>query len=249
MIGTIARREALALFRAPLAWTMLAATQVIVSWQFLALLDIFMEEQPRLRALANPPGLTQAVCLPTFGVTAMVMLLLAPVLTMHTLSSERRSGTLKLYLSAPVSASELVFGKFLGLLSLASVVWLLNALMTVTLTWGTALDYGTLASALIGLGLMMAATLAIGLFASSLTSQPALAATGTFGFLLLAWMVDWQSGLGKSAGLLSYLSMLDHFQRLSQGILDTADVEYFLLLIATALGLAIWRLDGDRRVF
>jgi ABC-2 type transport system permease protein len=249
MIGTIARREAQALFRAPLAWVVLAATQIIVSWQFLALLDIFMEEQPRLRALANPPGITQAVCLPTFGVTAMVMVLLAPVLTMHTLSGERRSGALKLYLSAPVSATEIVLGKFFGLLALGAVVWLLNALMAATLAWGTALDYGTLGAALLGLALLVMATLAVGLLFSSLTSQPALAATGTFGFLLLIWMVDWQSGQGKTAGLLAWLSMPDHFQRLSQGLLDTADVEYFLLLTLGMLLLAIWRLDGDRRAF
>lgn len=249
MIGIIARREAQALFRAPLAWVVLAATQVIVSWQFLALLDIFMEEQPRLRTLANPPGITQAVCLPSFGVTALVMLLLAPLLTMHSLSGERRSGALKLYLSAPVSATEIVLGKFIGLLSLAAVIWILNLLMAATLAWGTVLDYGTLAAALLGLALLMMATLAVGLFCSSLTAQPALAATGTFGILLLVWMVDWQSGRGTTSGLLAYLSMPDHFQRLSQGLLDTADIDYFLLLTTTALALAIWRLDGDRRAF
>ena len=247
MIGVVAKREALSLFRSPLAWVVLAAVQGLVGYQFLAQIDVFVQYLPRIRSMPEPPGVVQLVVIPTMGLTAFLMLFLIPLLTMQTLSGERRAGILRLWYSAPLSLTSLVLGKFVGVMALLSVIWALSALMPLTLLWGTALDLGTYAANLLGLYLLMAAGTAIGLFFSALTAQPAVAAMGSFATLLALWLVDWASQLETRANLLSELSLLAHFQRLTRGLVTTADVGYFAALMATALALTLWRLAGDRR--
>lgn len=247
MLRVVARREIHALFRSPLAWMVLASTQFVLAFQFLAQIDIFQQYLPKLRSLPVPPGVTQVVVVPTFGMAAMVLLFVIPVITMHSLSAERRAGTLALWYSAPVSLTALVLGKFLGVMSLLLVVWALNALMPLTLLWGTALDLGTYAAGLLGLLLLMAACTALGLFFSAATSQPTVAALATFALLLSLWLIDWASRLNAEPGLLAQLSMLNHFQHLAGGLIDSTAVAYFLIVIASALALTIWRLYGDRQ--
>jgi ABC-2 type transport system permease protein len=249
VIGVVFKREVRALFRTPFAWWVLAAVQFLISYQFLAQMDIFVQYLPKIRNLAQPPGVTQLVVIPLFGVTALILLFLLPVLTMHSFSGERRSGILRLWYSAPISLTSLVLGKFLGLMSLNAALWALNALMPLTLLWGTALDLGTYASGLLGLGLLMMAGTAIGLCFSAIAAQPAIAAIGSFMFLVALWLIDWTSQLDTAAGVLAQLSMLTHFQRLTRGLLDSFSVAYFVLLTFGALALTVWALHGDRRAF
>jgi ABC-2 type transport system permease protein len=249
MIGVVLKREMLALFRSPVAWWVLAAVQFLVAYQFLAQIDIFLQYLPRIRNLPEPPGVTQLVVIPTYNITGFLMLFLIPVLTMQTFSGERRAGTLRLWYSAPITLHALVIGKFLGIMSLLGLIWGLNALMPLTLLWGTTLDLGTYAGGLLGLLLLMAAGSAIGLWFSAMTAQPAVAAIATFATLLSLWLIDWASQLENSPGLLAQLSMLAHFQRLSRGLIDSFDVAYFLLITVVALGLAVWALAGERRAF
>jgi len=96
--------------------------------------------------------------------------------------------------------------------------------------------------------LLVASFLAVGLFMSTLTVQPTIAAVSTFGVLLVWWSVDW-AGSGRAgdyAGVLSYLSMLRHYEPLLKGVFNSSDVIYYLLFIATFLIFSIRRLDADR---
>ena len=108
MMWVAARREVSALFRSPFAWAVLAAVQFLIAYQFLAQIDLFMTSLPKIRSQPHPFGVTQWVVVPTFGVTALLLLMLIPVLTMHTFSGERRAGTLHLWYSAPIRLSALV---------------------------------------------------------------------------------------------------------------------------------------------
>jgi len=249
VIGVVIKREVLGLFRTPFAWWILAAVQFLTAYQFLAQIDIFVQYLPKLRSLAQPPGVTQIVIIPTFGITAFILLFLLPVLTMHSFSGERRSGTLRLWYSAPISLTALVIGKFCGLMALLGVILGLNALMPLTLLWGTVLDLGTYLGGLIGLLLLMSAGTALGLFYSAVAAHPAVAAIGTFVTLLGLWLIDWASQFEVESGVLANLSMLAHFQRLSHGLIDSLSVTYFGLITLAALMLAVWSLDGERRAF
>ena len=118
MIRLIAAREWRGLFLSPLAWTLLAVTQALLAWIFIILVNDFQNAQGRLAGLEHvPAGVTDLVVAPLFRVTAWALLLLTPLLTMRLFSEERRTGTLDLLLSAPVSASQIVLGKYLGVLA------------------------------------------------------------------------------------------------------------------------------------
>lgn len=247
MIGTIAARELRSMFLSPLAWTMLAVVQVIVAYLFLAQVDFFLQIQPRLPQLPGAPGLTEIVVAPTFGNAALILLLVVPMLTMRLVSDELRNQTLSLLFSAPVSMSAIILGKYCGVLGFLFIQLLLIALMPFALLLGGSLDFGILASGLLGLFLLLAGFAAVGLFMSTLTAQPVIAAISTFGVLLLLWIIDWSGAAGaKGASVFGYLSMLRHYESLLKGVFNSTDVAYYLLLIALFIVLSIRRLDSYR---
>ncbi|GAB4345762.1 MAG: ABC transporter permease subunit [Gammaproteobacteria bacterium] len=248
MIFTIAWRECRGLFLSPLAWSILGVTQLILGYLFLSQLETFVLLQPRLAALDGAPGLTDLVIAPLFANAAMVCLLVIPLMTMRLVAGERRNGTLPLLYSAPLSASEIVLGKYLGIVLFLLVLVALILLMPLSLLMGGSLDPGKLASGLLGMFLLLASFAAIGLFMSTLTGQPVVAAVATFGVLLGLWIVDWAGNHGETADdLLRYLSALRHYESLLQGLVRSEDLVYFALLIATFLILGIRRLDAERR--
>ncbi|MFP5345154.1 MAG: ABC transporter permease, partial [Gammaproteobacteria bacterium] len=201
-ITVIAARELKSLFLSPLAWTVLAVVQLILAWLFLVQLDQFAELQPQLAALPGAPGLTDLVVAPLFASAATVLLLVTPLLTMRVMSEERRQHTLTLLFSMPLSMTEIVLGKYLGLLALLGIMLLLIVLMPLSLLLGGTLDSGQLAAAVLGLALLMAGFAAVGLYVSTLTRHPGIAAVGSFGILLLLSLLDWPG----AGGLFSYLS-------------------------------------------
>jgi len=247
MIWTIAGRELRVLFLSPLAWTILAVVQVILGYMFLVQVDSYLIMQPDLAQLQNTPGVTDIVVSPMLGLAAIIMLMIMPLITMRVFADERKNRTLPLLLAAPVSSWQIVLGKYFGLLGFIAVLLGLILLMPLSLLSGADLDLGKLASGFIGMALLLAAFSAIGLFLSSLTQQPSVAAISTFGVLLMLWIIDWMGdSAGNSANLLQYLSILNHHQKLIEGIFDSADVVYYLLLITLFVILTVRRLEADR---
>ena len=177
----------------------------------------------------------------------MVLLLITPLITMRTISEERRNRTLSLLFSAPVSMTEIVLGKYLGVLSFFLILLGLLTLMPLSLLVGTDLDIGKLVAGLLGLTLVVAAFAAIGLYMSSLTEQPTVAAVTTFGLLLLLWIIDWAGNTDTGgSNTLAQLSMLRHYEPLLKGLFNSADVAYYLLIIALFIGFTIRRMDATR---
>jgi len=247
MIGIVAWREFKALFLSPLAWAILGVVQLILGYLFLSQLETYLLLQPRLAGLDSAPGVTDLVVAPLLGNAAVVVLLVAPLITMRLVAEERRNRTLSLLFSAPLSMSEIVLGKYLGILLFLGVMVVMIALMPLSLLLGGDLDTGKLLSGLLGLALLLAGFAAIGLFISTLTEQPVVAAISTFGALLGLWIVDWAGAGGEAAdALLRYLSALRHYEPMLQGLVRSEDIVYFALLIATFLVLSIRRLDAQR---
>lgn len=248
MIFRIALLELRRLFLSPLAWSILAVEQLILAYFFLIGLDNYVALQPRLAAVAGAPGVTDLVAAPLFGNASIFLLFAVPMMTMRLVSEERRAQTLTLLFSAPVSMSEIVLGKFLGVVVFFLILVGLIAVMPLSLLVGGGLDFGMLASGVLGMVLLVASFIAVGLFMSSLTAQPTIAAVSTFGVLLLLWIIDWagSSRVAELGSVLSYLSMLRHYEPLLKGMFNTSDVVYYLLFIATFLILTIRRLDAER---
>ena len=244
----IAARELRSLLLSPLSWVVLAITQAFVAYAFLVKLELFLELKPYLPGLPGAPGLTAIVVAPALKAAGMVMLLATPLVTMRLVSEERRSGTLSLLLSAPISMTDIVIGKYVGVMSFFAIAVLVIVPTPLSLLAGGSLDYGLLASGFLGLLLLIASFTAVGLFMSTMTSHPEVAAISSFGVLLALWNVNW-AGTGAAEGvrpLFSYLAISSHFNALLRGVVDSADLIYYLLVIITFLLLAIRRLDAMR---
>ncbi len=166
MILTIAARELRTLFLSPLAWSVLAVVQLLLAFLFLARVEMYQLYQPQLLALDNAPGVTEIVLPDLLGNAAIVLLLVVPLLTMRLIAEERRNKTLTLLVSAPVSMTEIVLGKYLGVLLFLLIVLVLIALMPLSLLLGGGLDPGLLFSGLLGLAFLLAGFAAVGLFMS-----------------------------------------------------------------------------------
>jgi len=245
MILTIAARELRSLFLSPLAWSILGVVQFILAYLFLGQLDTYISYQAQIAMMENPPGATEVIVAPLFSSATIILLLVIPLITMRLVSEERRARTLPLLFSAPVSMSEIVLGKYVGILGFLAIMLGLITLMPLSLlTLGT-LDFGLLASNLLGLGLMLAAFAAAGLFMSTLTTQPTVAAVTSFGLLLLLWIINW-AGEGAGQSVLAYLSLQGHYEALLKGLFNSSDVVYYLLFILSFLVLSVRRLDADR---
>lgn len=247
MIWTLAGRELKTLFLSPLAWVILAIVQGLCAYFFLLYLDLFMQLQPRIAAAPSGPGVTDIIVAPLFSTAATVLLLVVPLLTMRLVSEERRAKTLSLLISAPVSMTEIILGKFLGVFSFVFIMLVLIAIMPLSLLAGGSIDTGLWLSGFLGLSLLLGTFCSIGLFISTLTRQPTVAAIGTFGILLMLWILNLAGSTGNGGGeLFAYLSLLTHYQQLLQGVFSSSDVFYYLLVTITCLILSIRRLDADR---
>ncbi len=246
MILNIALRELRSMFLSPLAWTVLAVSQLILCWIFFAQIDVFFSIQKELTTLPNAPGVTDLVVAPLLEIASVMLLMISPLLTMRLISEERRNGTLTLLLSSPISISEIVLGKFLGITLFYLILVAMISLMPLSLIMGTELDLGKLASGLLGLLLLLCAFAAAGLFLSSLTENPVVAAISTFGLLLLLWMMDRSSVDNDTGNIFDYLSLTHHIAPLLRGMVNTVDLAYFALFIITFLLLTIRHMDAER---
>jgi len=238
----IAGNELRRLFKSPMAWIILAIVQFLLAIFFYLLLSQF------LSPANSGQGLTVVVVSGMLQIAGIIMLLVSPLITMRLVSEEHRLGTIKLLLSSPVSITELVLGKYIGIIGFYLCMLVMITLMPVSLMPGTDLDLGQLLSGLLGLALLMSAFAAIGLFISTLTRQPGVAAISTFGVLFILWIINVASNSASEqmTQIFSYLSLLRHYDNLLNGIFNSVDVAYYLLVSISFIILSIWRLDAQR---
>lgn len=244
MIRLLAMRELRSLFALPSTWFVLAIFQFIFAWFFLAGLEAFLELQPQLAQLANPPGVTVSIAAPLFFTTAFLLMMLAPMFTMRLIAEERRNQTLPLLLSSPLTERQIVLGKFAGLMAFLLMLTVIVPAMLYTLALGTQLDHGLILCNCIGLMLLTASFVALGLYVSSLTAQPVIAAIGTLAVLCGLWLADFAAKAPDSPW--HQLSPLHHFQNFNAGLLDSADAAFFVLFTAFFLLLTMRRLHNNR---
>lgn len=246
MILTIALHELRSMLLSPLAWVVLAVTQIMLAWLFLTGVDDFLKIQAQLTTMANAPGVTDLVVAPLLLTTSFILLMVSPLLTMRLISEERQNGTFTLLLSAPVSVTQIILGKYLGIVLFYILFIAMISLMPLSLTMGTDLDLGKLSSGLLGLTLLLSAFSAAGLFLSSLTTKPVIAAISTFGLLLLLWIVGNSGGNDGTDNIFTYLSLTSHITPMLSGIINSSDISYFALFITTFLLLTIRQVDAQR---
>ena len=245
----IAARDFRSLFLTPLGWTLLAIVQLIVGIVFVIQLQVFLDP-PKVAALSTSWGLTRVVAAPLFNWAAFLLLLVVPVLTMRALSDEHRTNTITLLLAAPISPASIVAGKYIALASYLLIQIALITLLPLLLLLGGSLDFGLLAAQALGLFLLACTFAAFGLWMSSLSRQPAVAAIGTFGVLLMTWILSWRGPGDRTDNLaewIHYLSWQIHLDGFLRGLVDSADVSYFVVFAVASLCACVYRIAGLRR--
>lgn len=245
MILHIAIRELRSLFLSPLGWSILAVMQFILAWIFFAHIDAFFALQAQLSAMEGAPGVTDLVVAPMFSSASILLLMICPLLTMRLIAEEKRSGTLNLLLSSPISMTEIILGKYLGILFFLSILLIQMTLMPLSLFWGTDLDSGKLLAGVLGQFLLLASFAAAGLYISTLTSNPVVAAVSTFGLLIMLWIMD-AAASGNEDSVFAYLSIIRHNTPMLRGIIRSVDLVYYLLFILSFIILSIRQLDTQR---
>lgn len=247
-IITISSTEFRRLFRSPLAWSLLAIVQLILAWLFLNSIDEYQQFiQPKLVGLNGAPGVTEIIVSNLYSSIGIIMLAIMPLLTMRLFAEERMNNTLTFLQSSPISATQIVLGKYLGLMGFVLLMVAMLSLMPFSLLISTPLDLGMIASSILGLILLLASFAAAGIFLSSLTKQPIIAAISSFGLLLFLVVLYLSGGSqsGKSE-LFTYLSHFGHFLSFLEGVFDSSDFVYYLLFSAGFLILTVRKLDNDR---
>lgn len=235
-------------FRTPMPWLLLAAVQLILAYLFLAQIEDYVSKiQPQIIASRSAYGVTDIVLTRVFTFAGMIMLAIMPLLTMRSFAEERQNHTLTLLRAAPVSATQVVLGKYLALELFIVCLIALISLMPLSLLLGTSLDIGQLSSAILGLFLLLSSFAAAGLFLSSLTKHAMMAALAGFAFLLILALLHFAgTRTEQPSELLIYLSHFSHYLGFVNGIIDSRDVMYYLLFITAFLVLTIRKLDNER---
>lgn len=235
MIRDIALHEWRRLRAGMMFWVLLAFGQLIVAWLGFAQLEAFAKIAPQLKAAGSLLGVTDLVLVPTLNALVLILLLASPLLAMGSLAGETHSGRISLWLSSPVSGSQIVLGKTLGLW-LASLPLLFSASLTLAaFGFGVDLDWPRLLLAVAGLSLLSLWLGGVALFVSGLFDHPAAALAASYGVLLFLWLLDSLSG---TEAPWYWLALLPHVEPWFQGLLRSQDIVYFVATgaVVTLLG-------------
>ena len=235
----IAQRDLRAYFTSFLAYCIIATFLFLAGWMFYNLLSFYVQNASQYAALSfgNKPTLSENVLRPLFGNVNVILLFVAPFITMRLLAEERRDHTVELLLTAPVRPVEIVLGKFLAGTGLLTVMVASTLIFPAVLHMIASPDWGVILCNYLGLVLVCATYVAIGLFWSSRTENQVVAAVLTFGTLLFFWLVSW---IAHRAGpvvsdVINHLSLIGHYSNFAMGVIDTTDVVYYLTFTAFAL--------------
>jgi ABC-2 type transport system permease protein len=248
-ILAIAQRELNAYFASPIGYVLVGFFALLFGWFFYVPLAFF--EQQSMQAGMNPGqalNVNQMLVGPAFMNTTVIMLLVFPLITMRTYSEEKRSGTIELLLTSPLTDLEIILGKFLG------AMLLYGAMLSVTLIHMAILfiygdpEWKPIATGYLGLLLMGGCFLSLGLFISSLTKNQIVAAMATFAVFLMLWVINWISTFvgPTTQAVLGHLSITEHFDDFAKGIIDTKHVIYYLSFMALGLFLTMKSVDSER---
>ncbi len=246
----IAQKELKSYFASPIAYIVIGFFALLFGYFFVALLAFFERQSMQMMGMGGPQSMNvnQQLIRPLLMNASVVVLFVLPMITMRTYAEEKRSGTIELLLTSPLTDFQIIMGKFLGAMALYT------AMLAVTLIHvGVLFLYGNpewrpVVTGYLGLLLMGGCFISVGLLISSLTKNQIVAGMATFAVFLLLWVINW---IGTFTGpttqeVLYYLSITDHFDVFSRGVLDYKHLVLYVCLIAFGLFLTARSVDSER---
>jgi ABC-2 type transport system permease protein len=249
-IWVIMQKELKSYFSSPVAYGLLVVFGFLSGFFFYAGTEYFVRQsiESQMSGRSFPMNVNEWVIRPVLANLSVLGLFLIPMISMRLFAEEKRSGTAELLLTSPVSDWEIILGKWLAAVVMYAAVLGMSALNLGMLFFYGKPDLKPVLVGYLGLLLQGGCLLAIGAFISTMTRSQIIAGATTFAACLLLWVVDWVSGFDPSpAGkVLSYLSVVQHFEPFSKGVIDTKHIIFYLSMIFFGLFLTSRALESLR---
>jgi ABC-2 type transport system permease protein len=250
-ILAIAHKELKSYFSTPIAYIVIGFFALLFGYFFYAMLVIFNQQSAQFGgAEGGAVDINQQLIRPLFLNASVILLFVLPLITMRTYSEEKRSGTIELLLTSPVTDLEIILGKFLGAMTLyAAMLGITVIHMLVLFSYANPRPEWTVpVIGYVGLLLMGGCFISVGLLISSLTKNQIVSGMVTFAVFLLLWVINWIASFTgpTTQSVLNYLSITDHFDDFTRGILDTKHLIYYFSVISFGLFLTARSVDTER---
>ncbi|HWF86056.1 MAG TPA: ABC transporter permease subunit [Vicinamibacterales bacterium] len=251
-ILAIANKELRSYFTSPIAYIVIGLFAALYGFFFWAILQYFVAQSMQMGqfGMQGPQSMNvnQQLIRPLVQNVTILVLFLMPMVTMRTYSEEKRSGTIELLLTSPLSDFQIIMGKFLGAMALYLIMLAVTLIHIAILFMYGRPEWKPIVTAYLGLVLLGGCFISLGLFISSLTKNQIVAGMVTFAVFLFLWIITW---IGSFSGptvdkLTTYLSIIDHLDDFGKGVIDTTHVIYYLSFITFGLFLTAKSVDSER---
>jgi ABC-2 type transport system permease protein len=235
----ICQKELKSYFASPIAYLLMAAFGLIFGYALATSTIQFVRFSFQMQAQgqAFPMNINEQIIRPLLGFGSTISLFLIPMITMRLFAEEKRSGTIELLLTSPVTDLQIILGKWLGAMLLYLCILAMSMInLSLLFAWGKP-DIRPVLVAYLGLLLQGGCLLAIGEFISTTTRNQIIAGGVTFFVCLLLWLLSWSSANDVStfSQVMNYLSIVTHFDNFAKGVVESKDVIFYLSMIFFAL--------------
>jgi len=245
----IADKELRSYFASPIGYIIIGLFALLFGWFFYVYLTFFVQRSTGMAGMGGgATNINQDMIRYVLMNSAVIILFVMPMITMRTYAEEKRSGTIELLLTSPLTDVQIILGKFFGAMGLYAAMLLVTLLdMGILFIYGNP-EWRPIASGYLGLLLMGGCFISLGLLISSLTKNQIVAGVITFAVFLMLWVINW---IGDQSGpttrvIVNYLSIVDHFDDFARGIIDTKHLVYYLSFITFGLFLTAKSVDSER---
>jgi len=244
-IMAIAHKELKSYFASPIAYIVLGFFALMFGFFFYSLLLYFDRQGMQGGPTVN---VNEQLIRPVFLNATVIFLFVLPMVTMRTYAEEKRSGTMELLLTAPLTDLQIILGKFLGAMGLFASMLALSLIHMAVVFWRGDPEVMPVVTTYVGLILMGGCFVSLGLLISSLTKNQIVAGMATFGVFLMLWVINWISSFTGPTmqAVLNYLSITDHLDDFTKGIIDTRHIVYYVSFITFGLFLTARSVDTER---
>ncbi len=246
----ICQKELKSYFASPIAYLLMAFFGLIFGFgMFTATRDfIRFSFQMQMQGGGAPMSINEQIIRPLLSFGSTISLFLIPMITMRLFAEEKRTGTIELLLTSPVTDAQIILGKWLGAMLLYLCILVMSMVnIALLFAWGKP-DIKPVLVAYLGLLLQGGCLLAIGSFISNLTRNQIIAGGVTFFVCLMLWLLNWFTAFDNSATsqVVNYLSIVTHFDNFAKGVLDSKDIIFYLSMIFFALFLTSRSMESLR---
>jgi ABC-2 type transport system permease protein len=247
---TIFKKELSSYFRSPIAYGLMAFFAVISGYFFYIYVAIFVQRgmESQMMGRSMPMDVNEWVIRPLLMNVSVIGLFMIPMVTMRLFAEEKRTGTIELLATSPVTDAQIIVGKWLAALVLYGCILGISALNVLVLFAYGKPDWKPILVGYLGLLLQGGCLLAVGTFISTTTRNQIIAGTATFAICLLLWVLDWVSSYETStwAKVVGYLSVVTHFEPFAKGVIDSKDVIFYASMIFFGLFLTARSMESLR---